>query len=427
MHLLLFIAWLTPFDLPASQVLHWALSGTLGNWYLLLLPSVGLAAFTANRIVFVPIHRLPPALFPWVISGMCAVLGALIAGKVNLALSIQDCGLGYVIPAAAAAGIGVHPDRRAILSALFRGWDAYMFLGIPVLGYAILQSISLGTGWWDGSPLQRWTMWRYELSNAGNVYALWFGNANKASNVLILMLLIAPVALAVDGAPPSPRRMRISALLSTMHLMAMCSRLGLLLLPVALLAGGYLKPLSRRTLVLAGAVTVAVAAAGYSALIEVLSALFVGSPEAGGGGVLSTFAAEGGRFEQWLEVWRTWHPSLHELLVGYGSGYYGIQTFGTSDAETHNFLIDRILASGALGLLAVVTGLLIAWMGTKGLDARSMWLVRLSIASLILMSVREFSPSYLFRTSFAGVVVAILISLPKITALRGFVPRESPR
>jgi hypothetical protein len=427
MPLLLFIAWLTPFDLPASQVLHWAVSGTLGDWYLLLLPSVGLAASLAPRILHAPVQALPAALIPWIISGVCAVLGALLAGKVALAWSIQDCGLGYCIPAAAVAGITVHPQRREILSALLRGWDAYLFLGIPVLGYAVWQSSSLGSGWWDFPPIQKWTMWRYEMSNSGNAYAMWFGNANKASNLLILMLLVAPVMLSIDGASPNRWRMRILALLSSIHVLAMCSRLGLLLLPMALLAGGYLRPISMRTLALAGTAAVAVAAANLSASIEVLSALFMGSPESGGGGVLSTFASEGGRFEQWLEIWRTWHPDLQELLLGYGSGYYGIQSFGTADAETHNFFIDRILASGVLGLLAALTAVVVAWIGTKRLDGRSKWLVRLSIASFVLMCVREFAPSYLFRTSLAGVVVAIVVSLPTMAATRRIAQREIPR
>jgi O-antigen ligase len=427
MPLLLFIAWLTPFDLPVSQLLHWAMFGTVGDLYLLLLPSVVLAACVAHRIFHATAQGLPPALPLWAISGTCTVLGAVLSGKVNPSWSIQDCVLGYYVPAVAVAGIAVHPQRRAIFSALLRGWEAYLLLGTFALGYAIWQSMSIGSGWWDFPPLQKWTMWRYEMSNPGNAYALWFGNANKASNLLILMLLVVPVTLSIDGAPPGRWRMRCLALLSSAHVIAMCSRLGLLLLPVALLAGGYLRPLPMRTLALASAAAVVAAAANHSVSMEILDALFMGSQESGGGGLLSTFASEGGRFEQWLEIWRTWQPDLQEFLLGYGSGYYGIQSFGTADAETHNFFIDRILASGVLGLLAVLMALLVAWIGTKRLHRRSQWLVRLTIASFVLMCVREFAPSYLFRTSLAGVVVAILVSLPTMAAARRIVPREMPR
>ncbi len=412
MPLLLFIAWLTPFDLPVSQLLHWAANGTLGDWYLLLLPSVALAACVVQRAFRAPVHRLPPALLPWTISGLCAVLGAALAGRINFGLSIQDCGLGYLAPAVAAAGIAVHPQRRAILSALLRGWETYLFVGIFSLGYAIWQSYSLGSGWCDFPALQKWTMWRYEMLNSGNAYALWMGNANKASNLLILMLLIAPVMLSIDAGSPSRWRMRAIALLSLVHVLAMCSRLGLLLLPVALLAGGYLRLFSARAVVVTGLAAIAVAVANHSVSLEVLDAVFVGSEEIGGGGVLSTFASEGGRFEQWLGIWRTWRPDLQQLLLGFGSGYYGIQSHGTADAETHNFFIDRVLASGLFGLLAVVAALGVAWISTKRLAGQTKWLVRLSIASFVLMCVREFSPAYLFRTSLAGVVVALLLSLP---------------
>ena len=427
MPLLLFITWLTPFDLPVSQLLHWAVSSTVGDWYLLLLPSVILAACVAQRVFHAPMHRLPPALLPWAISGTCTVFGAVLAGKANPSWSIRDCFLGYLVPALAVAGISVHPRRREIFSALLRGWEAYLFIGTFALGYAVWQSVSLGSGWWDFAPLQKWTMWRYEMSNSGNAYALWFGNANKASNLLILMLLVAPVMLTIDGANPRRWRMRLLALLSSAHVLAMCSRLGLLLLPLALLVGGYLRPLSMRTLALVGGAAAAVAAANHSESMAVVDALFMGSQESGGGGLLSTFASEGGRFEQWLEIRRTWQPDLQEILLGYGSGYYGIQSFGYAEAETHNFFIDRLLASGALGLLATLTALLVAWMGTTRLDGRSKWLVRLSIASFVLMCVREFAPSYLFRTSLAGAVVAVLVSLPTMAAARRMVHPEMPR
>jgi hypothetical protein len=81
MPLLYFIAWLVPFDLPMSQVLHWAVADVVGNGYLLLLPSVVLAACVASRISAVSRRRLPPALLPWAISGFCGVLGCLLAGK----------------------------------------------------------------------------------------------------------------------------------------------------------------------------------------------------------------------------------------------------------------------------------------------------------------------------------------------------------
>lgn len=426
MQLLLLIVWLVPFDLPVSQALHWALAGTIGNWYLVLLPSVVLGVCLAHRIVHASVAEFPLALIPWAFSGLCSLFGALLSAKASPAWSVQDCALGYCVPVLVAGGISLSPKRRTIVSALISGWEAYLLLGTLALGYGVWQSHSIGSGWQDFAPLQKWSMWRYELSNPGNAYALWFGNANKASNLFILMLLMAPALLSIDGAPPSRWRMRRIGLLSAIHILAMCSRLGLLLLPVALLAGGYFRPLSTRVLAAVAAIAIVIVVSNPSAPVGVVSALFVNNEEAGGGGVLSTYAAEGGRLEQWAAVWSVWPPDFGELLLGSGSGTYGLETFGRPEPETHNYFIDRILVAGTFGLLAVFVALLAAWIGAARLTGQSRLLVRLSIVSFMLMCVREYSPAYLFRTSFAGVVVAVLLSLPTIAARRD-VPQEATR
>jgi len=427
MRLLPFIAWLVPFDLPVSQARHWALAGTIGNWYLAFLPSVVLAACLVHQLNQAPVGGVSPALIPWVISGVCGVYGAVLAAKVSAAWSVQDCVIGYFVPALLAAGVSLSPKRHEIISALIRGWEIYLLLGIFTLGYGIWQSYSGGSGWQNFAPLQKWTMWRYELANRGNTYALWFGNANKASNLFIPLLLMAPVLLSIDGAAPSQSRMRWIGFLSAIHILAMCSRLGSLLLPVALVAGGYFRPLPRWVLAAAAAIVVAIAAANLSALVEVGRAIFVNPEEAGGGGVLSTFASEGGRFQDWTTIWSAWNPDVGDLLFGSGSGNYGFATFGTTDAETHNYFLDRILAAGLPGLLAVFVALYAAWKGTARLTGRSRWLIRLSIVSFMLMCVREYSPAYLFRTSLAGVVVAILLSMPTMMAVRCNALKEAPR
>jgi len=427
MRLLPFIAWLVPFDLPVSQARHWALAGTIGNWYLAFLPSVVLAACLVHQLNQAPVGGVSPALIPWVISGVCGVYGAVLAAKVSAAWSVQDCVFGYFVPALLAAGVSLSPKRHEIISALIRGWEAYLLLGIFTLGYGIWQSYSMDSGWQNLAPLMKWTMWRYELSNPGNAYAFWFGNANKASNLFILLLLMAPVLLSIDGAAPSQSRMRWIGFLSAIHILAMCSRLGLLLLPVALVAGGYFRPLTRWALAAAAAIVVAIAAANLTALVEVGRAIFVNPEEAGGGGVLSTYTKEGGRFEEWMELWSAWHPDLGELLFGSGAGNYGLATFGRPEPETHNYFIDRILAAGTFGLLAVFVALLAAWIGAARLTGQSRLLVRLSIVSFMLMCVREYSPAYLFRTSLAGVVVAILLSMPTMMAVRCNALKEAPR
>jgi|GEM_PF-5243775 len=88
--------------------------------------------------------------------------------------------------------------------------------------------------------------------------------------------------------------------------------------------------------------------------------------------------------------------------------------------------VDLARAAGTFGLTAVFVELLAAWIGTARLTGQSRLVVRLSIVSFMLMCVREYSPSYLFRTSFAGVVVAVLLSLPTIAARRN-VPQEATR
>lgn len=418
LRILLVLAWLTPFDLPASQVLHWAMAGTLGNGYLLLLPSVVLGACLSHRAFLSPVNRLPSALLPWILGGICGVFGAVFAGLVDPMWSIQDCVLGYCVPAVVAAGIAVQPRRRTIFSALVSGWEAYLVLGLIALAYAVWQSVSSGSGWWNFTPMQRWLMWRYEMMNPGNAYAFWFGNANKATNLLVLMLFIGPMMLAVDGAPPDTRRMRTCALLSSIHVLAMGSKLGLLLLPVALLAGGYVRLTSASRLVLLAAAAVSFAAWSHPSSMGSLGEIFLGPDDDGVGGLFSTFASEGGRFDQWRSIWIEWQPDLQQLLLGFGSGYYGIASFGSADAESHNFFIDRLLAAGVMGLLAVFASFLLAWFGTRSLPGRQRLLLRLAICSLVLMCIREYSPSYLYRTSFAGVVVAMLLSLPAIKAER---------
>ena len=141
----------------------------------------------------------------------------------------------------------------------------------------------------------------------------------------------------------------------------------------------------------------------------------------------STVASECERFVRLLEIWRIWHRELPEPLFGFGSGRYGLQSFGAPDAEKHSPVIDRILASGVLESRPASMSLLLAWVGTKRLNGRGKWLVRPSIARFGMMGARESSPTYLFRAPCAGVAGSNPVSLPTMASALRTVQREMPR
>ncbi len=358
--------------------------------------------------------RVATALFA--LSGVAPVVTTLFASG-DLSLAVRDAWLGYAAPALLVMSVVLLPEALSR-----RIWIAFVS-GICVhIGVAFVAVAASETSpSWDAlSPAGRVVMWKFEMLDPSLLFARWVGNANKASNVLLLGLLLVPTLLRLQprsesgAAHPDAARMVAGTylVLAVVMLVLLFSRATLILLPFALVAGGwwrvYSAPVQRVGLAIGGTVL-----AGLLLGVETIrDALLLGRyPNGETMGILSTYLSDGGRLDQAHGVLLDM-SARGDWIFGIGAGEYGLRHHGSLDAGTHNFFIDAWLAGGLPALL-----LSLSWMLTCALRSLRRWRQRdgllglVSIGVLFLLMTREYSACYLGALSMGGIWIMIVIAM----------------
>jgi len=424
MSLITFLFFLIPFDLPISEFLHATLHASLSSFYLLFLPTSMLA------IVFILIYRSRKGMWSvtmaaWVFSGFMGIVGVINGSFSSIDTALRDAWLGYAAPAILTCVLVNHSSRQRLVSSFLLGWIVYLSIGVGALAFTVWQGYKDNSPWSTLEYMDQWRFFRYEMMNDGNIYAIWLGNANKASNLILIIMAIAPLLLCLDGTKISRSHMLAIFLLSGFHILILCSRLGLLLFPFVFLACGYSSYIRRIFYVLLIVFLISIWNNSFDGFLDGIKKLFVDSNEKEGITWLSTYAQKDGRFDQWSHIFQTWTFDPASILFGLGSGEYGMVYHDYPEAETHNYFLDRLLSAGVLGLGGVFVAITTAWRKARLMNPHSRRIVRLSILIFVLISFREFSPAYLFGTSLGGVVVCIMLELPSMVIKRSSVSISS--
>ncbi len=407
------LVFLVAFDLPASQLLHAALASHIGDWYLLFLPAVVAAAvlYLAEPSA---VCASPPALKLWAIAGALTLVAGATSGEQLLATSIRDASLGFIVSAVLVTILQTRASAAWSLRALLWGWCAYLAIGIFFAIAAVADSY-LGESPWVNLPmLEKAKYFRYEMLRSGNPYALWFGNSNKASNILLLAFgVFACMNLAGLPCFRSRRATWCFVALTSIHVIATSSRLVLLVFPALLIAWAIMAPVDAQRTQRDRWISVALIVMFLVALLPLYLIIFTTEQD---GGVLATLASKGGRVDQLVEIARVIADRPADLVLGFGSGWYGTMRFGSAEAETHNFVVDRLLASGIGGACAVVGAWLCALASAIRATGAARVMLLMLIGSMLLCWIREFSAAYLFRTSLGGVVACVVLSMPQFVS-----------
>ena len=299
-------------------------------------------------------------------------------------------------------------ERRLLFFKWFyTGYCAYLLVALFLLfvvdGIFIRQFDSYGLG---GALISM----RYQETDE-NLFSLVLGNANKQSNYLIMSMLLGPYLIGIEGERKGCINcdlivFRLFVILATLVLIVLFSRAAMFLLPIALyLNRHHLFKVSRQFLLLclAGIVwlsieffDVFVVAANYLLFAQYLD------------GTQQGFI---GTFHQRVDQWSAIGPLLSDpevILHGLGVGTYGLLLGGYEQAGTHNLFLDHLLASGFYGVI-VLSGIITA--GTiRSLIKRDLRLV-VGYFFFVVLSLREYSFSYLYVTSMGGLLFVFLTFL----------------
>ena len=251
---------------------------------------------------------------------------------------------------------------------------------------------------------------RYQEADE-NLFSLVLGNANKQSNYLIMSMLLGPYLIEIEGERKGCTSrdravFRLFVMLATLVLVVLFSRAAMFLLPIALyLNRHHLFMASRRILFLclAGIVLLSIEFSDLFAVAGnyLLFAEYLDGTSQGFVGSMSQ------RAEQWSAI----GPLLSDpevILHGLGVGAYGLLLGGYEQAGTHNLFLDHLLASGFYGVIVLST---IITAGTiRSLIKRDLRLV-VGYFFFVVLSLREYSFSYLYVTSMGGLLFVFLTFL----------------
>jgi hypothetical protein len=118
-----------------------------------------------------------------------------------------------------------------------------------------------------------------------------------------------------------------------------------------------------------------------------------------------------GTFHQRVDQWSAIGSLLSDpevVLHGLGVGTYGLLLGGYEQAGTHNLFLDHLLASGFYGVL--VLSAIITFGTIQALIKRDLRLV-VGYFFFVVLSLREYSFSYLYVTSMGGLLFVFLTFL----------------
>ena len=422
--LAILLAFLMPFDLPVSQALSGIVGRVIGPPYLLLLPTSLLAI---GSIIFWRRFRFSVSLLCWLLSGLAAIVISL-AFATYPTLGLFDGWLGYVSPVLiVAAYAAASPEFRvSCLRGFVLGVLVAWLVGLLLLAWSWHVAMGVASPWASASFSAQVLTWHSAMSQVNTPYIQWMGNANKASDVILLIILLLPMLASRTGRPIGRwfvYGIIMSMIIGIVHLVAMGSRLTLFFLPIVLIlmAWRYSSGSNRRKwlilILMVGALAVTAQASGLvdRVLLNRGGVLLVTADEP----IFGSFVSEGGRIDQWRGIFELWQAEPVDAIRGIGVGEYGLNHRGYPEAGTHNFFLDRMFEGGliaaALAAAAVVLGILQAIRLPRGVR----WPMMLGIGFLVMAMMREFSPAYLFRTTLPGVLACFLINPRAVAEFAG--------
>jgi O-antigen ligase len=410
--------FLLPLDMPASIAAHGVLKRSIGDPYILFLPTVVTAVIAACLIPCIPRQGwwqagwLTNYLSVGVLFCLVGIAGvvATAAHGGDLSFALRQLVLGFLAPIIAVAPLTLlePQDRHKAFRFFFAGWVFYLALSIPVLYVAWTLTAASIPLFADANLGVQIYLWRFmQLEEGGStLYGDFIGNANKTSNYVLLFLLFSTLLLQ---SKERVNHLLIGSfwVLGLLTLIFLFSRAALLLLPLVIWGSAITSNMSRRTfwlLLLAVFVTASFALEEMAAIIFRL--LFATQQHSGvQGPALETL---GDRFDQWRQLHSFWVDFPGTLITGIGTSQYGRLFFGDPYRGTHNMFLDALLESGVLGFFALVMTLVLSLLLALFLEGRAKKVAVIGTGVLILLMNREHSAAYLFATSMGGLCFAFL-------------------
>lgn len=416
------IAFLLPFELPLSYIMHGVLKPFLGEFYrlgfngfwgsILLILLFSTVQVVKKRFDFLFIA------FLFIATGFWEYLNTLLLdGFVGEAFSQFVCG--FLFPSLLFSFLIVSPE--GVSKHFFKYW----YIGtmcVLLVGYlaTIYYYSSLPDWFKDKDPAFKLISFRYayEGDASSNGMMLILGNFNKESNYLIMMLL---ASVWIFGYSEKNKKLVLWFWIITVAtLLVLFSRLVLLLLPFVYYFSGvrqYLKgTIKAKYLYVPAIIFILIYGIKYSEFIMPTLEYLVYSKFDDNSDQLGLLGTGNNRFQAWSLLTDKF-KDLNIWMNGMGVGQYGIEHAGSKDAGTHNLLLDHLFASGFW--VPVLVLMICFYTFLKGYMKRDN-IIMVSIPIVLLLFVREYSFSYLFVTAQGGVVFILLLymaCMPKSSEL----------
>jgi O-antigen ligase len=418
----LLIFALLPFELPVAEGLHGLLRPVIGETYFFLFCGTWLALVSFVIIC----SRFGRFRAGWeqfsfyallfAIPAVLAILTTAISQSGDLQLSFQQLVFGYAAPSLACLALFSMSnfDEKRVWLAFYIGWCVFLAGSLAFLFISWRAALDQSSFFAELSPGQKLFAWRYTFGETWNLYSVYVGNANKESNYLLIFLLLSARLLGVERiqTPGLTRRVYFTFwALATFTICILFSRAALFLFPFIVYSSGFWKRLHtafKWTIAGTISVTLSLGYASYSAVFAyLLTSQYLDNASEG---ALGTF---NDRFSQWRQLYEYLLNDKAAILMGLGTGGYGVRFFGDSIRGTHNMFLDTLLESGLIGFVALMIVMLLAAIhcfDLKRLRIKNTTCL-VALIALILLMFREHSASYLYVTSLGGMCFTVIFYL----------------
>ena len=409
--LIKFIGFILPFELIVAYAAHNLFKPIFGEWYRLFF--IGIIGIFIIYFILTNINIKRDSIIFLLVSliftaaGLWEYIVSLIVGGLPIEALMQFL-CGFMFPALLFFTIINLSDKRQTL--FFKSW--YLgTIGLMLLGYIVTAYYYNNLPEWYRNKDIAFKLFSFRYAYGDNPNSngmiLILGNFNKASNYILIMLLLSVRLLSGKDGLMNTRLIKIFWVIGFITLVILFSRLAVLLLPFVYWASGvnkYFIGFFKRKLVMGAlAILIGSIVVKNSELIKPTFDYLLFSKfdeNSSDDGVLGTGA---GRFSDWKR--QSYRFSVIDNWIhGMGVGRYGLEE-GSKDYGTHNLLFDHFLASGFFVPIVVI---LIWCIGlVKGVIKKRKEII---IGFIIIMALffREYSLSYLFVTVHGGVIFMLL-------------------
>lgn len=400
--------FLVCFDLIAAMAASGLFKAYLGEWYILLQPQVAVMILIAIHYMLAP-RRVNRALLAACVSfasiGLFEYIATLTTGGYSHRALLSFV-FGFLYPTVVVLFVStLSAEKRLMFWRWFYiGLCTYLWIGfILVIVDGIFWRMVTSEGL--GAAV---ISLRFQYLNS--LFSLAMGNANKASNYLLLAMLVAPLLLQFSNTAGLEKRenlrlFRIYTVLAIAMMTLRFSRLIMLLLPVAVYLNWRYSFSSRRAVQVAIAamgVSVAVGYVGWDEQINIVVQylLYSATPSGEAQGLLGTGA---NRFALWSEAGH-YLTDPGTVLFGMGYGTFG-NLEGCGTCATHNLFLDHWLASGVYGVAILILMITVGSLKALLISDRRMII---TFGVFVLLAFREYTMAYLDVTSMGGIMFMVL-------------------